>query len=134
MTVAHSGGQQVVATSSSVAESVEIFNTAKKLQGLRGFCLEIGIKLEGPCVLLTDSLTTVKSLRRSVSSKVKHIAIYLAFIKDMVKRRELRIEHIPRDINVADLQTKQDTKLVFQKLWSNASTPLIWRNYISSSR
>ena len=46
----HPGDQQVVATSSS-AESVKILNTAKKLQELRGFCLEIGIDLKGQYVL-----------------------------------------------------------------------------------
>lgn len=95
----------------------------------RLYSWKIGIELEGPCMLLTGLLTTVKSLRRSVTSKTKQTAIYLAFIKDMITRKELRIAHIPRSLNTADLHTKQDVKAVFQKLWSNAS-PLIWRSYM----
>ena len=74
---------------------------------------------------LTDSLTSVKSLRRSVTAKTQRIAIYLAFIKEVIKRKELSAEHNSHDVNVADVQTKQDIKAVLQKLWSNATTPTV---------
>ena len=131
---ASSRQQNVIATSAPTAETVEIFHTLKKLEGLRQLCLDLGVNLGGPAVVLTDSQTSTKSFRKPVSAKNKHMALYYNYIREKLNTGKFQVHFISRRDNVADLNTKQGTATEFERLWCNASSSFKWKHMLMPPR
>ena len=76
--------QKNVATSSASAELVEIYETAKTLQSMFGLCMELGVDVEAPPVILADSETTIRTLKKPLTEAQKHLGFCIAFLKQVI--------------------------------------------------
>eukprot|EP00924_Labyrinthula_sp_SR-Ha-C_P010163 augustus_masked-scaffold_66-processed-gene-0.83-mRNA-1 protein AED:1.00 eAED:1.00 QI:0/0/0/0/1/1/3/0/1297 len=123
-----SKAQSVVATSAASAELMEIHSTAKQLQGIAGLCKDLHCELDSSPVILTDSETCVNTLEKPVTAKQKHLSVQIHFLKDLIREKKLKVFYVKRDFNVADLQTKQPTKVDFKKLWKQANDKLYYKH------
>ena len=67
--------------------------------------------------LYCDNAATLHSLEnRSFSSRTKHIALRVFFIRELVSKGRISIHYIPTDINPADIGTKHLNKRRYKNL------------------
>ena len=125
--LAKSYKQKRVRTSSTGAELNEICTTAKKMEFILGLCNEITILVETPFVILTDSKSSVNALESNIAQGLKHLSIYVKFLKDMVENKLLRVLYICRDKNIADMMVKQQPLKIFRESLDALKEPFLWR-------
>ena len=122
---AYSATQSRVATSSAEAELTAIYSASKRVLTIRGLLGDIEEKID-QTVLLTDSSSCVQTLHNNVSTRYKFLAIYIEFVKEIMVYQELKVLHLNRRQNIADILTKQPIQAEFERLWRLCLPPLIW--------
>ena len=122
---ANSSTQRQVATSAPEAELYELLRTTKMLLYLRGIFKDFGEK-DVDLAILTDSSSTVGTVNNPSSSRYKYLSVYLQFIKQTVDKEDLKVVHLNRKWNFADLLTKQADVETFQRLLQLAMSPFAW--------
>jgi histone deacetylase 1/2 len=126
---AHSNAQHIVKTSAPAGELEEIVKTCKIVNYMDKILkTELKIYNERP-IIFSDSETSLKTFARSISETNRPMATKIRYVQQLIDDRELSINKIPRDLNVADLHTKQDVQKVFEHLWKLANEPLTVKNY-----
>eukprot|EP00924_Labyrinthula_sp_SR-Ha-C_P006333 augustus_masked-scaffold_31-processed-gene-3.66-mRNA-1 protein AED:1.00 eAED:1.00 QI:0/0/0/0/1/1/3/0/1177 len=123
-----SSRQRTVATSAAGAELIEIYKTAKHLQGIYGLCMDLDCKVKLPSVIFTDSLSSTKTLEKTVSPEQKHMSVAIHFLKGLIRSGKLKVIFIKREFNIADLQTKQNPRAEFEKLWNMTHSRMKWQH------
>jgi hypothetical protein len=96
-----------VATSVAEAEYVALSECLKELLHLKGLLEELGYKVMTPYILRTDSLAAkgIAEYAR-VTNRSKHIDIRYHFLRERVAAKEVEVEHVPTERNIADIFTK----------------------------
>lgn len=61
---------------------------------------------------------------------MKHLSIYVKFLKDLSAKGTLRIIHISRDVNLADMLVKQQPKKIFKKSVTLLKEPFTWKEVL----
>ena len=125
---ASSTTQQRVSTSAGEAELVEIYRGSKATLLMRGILEtfeEETFVIEA--VILTDSKTAIQTLSSPVSTRLGYMAIYIFFVKDLIRKERLQVYHVSREVNVADLMTKPVTVKEFNALWKLTQSPFSWK-------
>ena len=118
----------MVASSSQASEVIQVFNASKRVKWLREMLAETGlVAMCKPTPMLVDSTNAVSAIS-SITDKNKHMGIYLAYLRMLVKEKVVAIHHIPREQNVADLLTKQGTIEEFQRLRKDMFEPFVIEN------
>ena len=98
--------QRSVTLSSAEAEFFGAMLAAKEVIFARELCIDLGIYIDGPSVIYSDSKSAIDMSFDPVAfKKTKHIARAGAFVRDMVTKRYVSFRHIPGTENTADVLT-----------------------------
>ena len=125
LVTARSSTQPIMAASAPEAELIEIFRTSKKLQTFVGLLHDFNIT-NVKTAILTDSSSSVNTVHKPVTSRYKHMSVFIHYIRNQIERNDLQCLWINRKENVADLMTKQNNRNEFEKLLKAALTPFKW--------
>jgi hypothetical protein len=86
---------------------------------IRSLLRELGIPITKPPNLFCDNIgATQLSLNPVLHSRMKHIAIDLHFVRDLVSKGMLQVSHVSTHDQLADLLTKALSRQKFQTLCS----------------
>ena len=90
---------------------------AKDTVFIRDILVDLGLLKTGPTVIFADSKSAVDMAFDPVAFKnTKHILRAAEFLRDLVAREVVTLEHLRGEIMVADILTKSVARPVFLKL------------------
>jgi hypothetical protein len=113
---ARSKRQSCTALSSCEAEYVSLALAAQEIVHCRQLLIDLGEMQEGPTVLKCDNMAAGELTRNEThQQRSKHIAIRYHFIRECVKRGEIKVEWCSGQDNVADMFTKPLGRILFKK-------------------
>jgi hypothetical protein len=99
--------QSSTALSSTEAEYIAISAAAREAKWIRQLLLDLGYPVSGPTTIFEDNKgCEAIAMNRRTDKRSKHIDVRYHFIRDMIERMEVHIEHIPTAQMVADVMTK----------------------------
>jgi hypothetical protein len=111
--------QRSVSLSSAEAEYFGCMLAAREVLFSSDLLPEFGVDLDGPSLIYCDSKSAVGMAYDPVSfKKTKHIMRAAAFLRDLVVRRRIAVEHLPGLRMIANLMTKAPSRSVFVTLLS----------------
>ena len=106
--------QRSVTLSSAEAEFFGAMLAAKDIIFIRELLTELSILIEGPSIMYSDSRSAVILAFDPVAFKnTKHILRAAEFLRDLVTRRVVTLEHVAGTTMIADLLTKACARPVF---------------------
>jgi len=109
--------QQVVALSTAEAEYIAAGSTATQAVWLRRILSVLQHKQEGPTKILCDSKSAIALSKNPVfHGRSKHIDIKFHFIRDLVNDKEIELEFVRSEDQVADIFTKPLKAELFLKM------------------
>ncbi|GKV11696.1 hypothetical protein SLEP1_g22924 [Rubroshorea leprosula] len=130
--------QKAVAQSSTEAEYRALTATASKVVWIRHLLGELGISCSPSSAIFCDNIgATYLSLNPIMHSRMKHIAIDLHFVRDLVDQRVLHVSHIVSQDQLADGLTKPLSSIRFSHLRSKigvANGTIVLRGRIKESK
>ena len=92
-----------VSLSSAEAEYFGGMMAARDVIFLRNLLLDLGIPIDAPSVIQSDSKSAIDmSLDPVAFKKTKHILRAAEFLRDLVARDVVRLQHLPGKVMVAD--------------------------------
>jgi hypothetical protein len=99
--------QDVVVLSSTEAVFIALSETCKELIWINGLLKDLGIHVDYPITIFTDSQSSMNMINNEkFSNRTKHIDTRYHNIKEAVTEKKVCLKHIRSDINIADLMTK----------------------------
>ncbi|QRW15624.1 Gag-Pol polyprotein/retrotransposon [Rhizoctonia solani] len=99
--------QPTISLSSTEAEYVAAASATRKLIWLRQFLSELDLLPEGPTTLLTNNQSSMALAKNPINHQcTKHIRIKHHFIREMIELKEVDLQYIPTNKQVADILTK----------------------------
>ena len=122
---ANSTSQTRIATSAPEAELNEIYRTTKKILHYHGLLCDFG-ETRVQNVILTDSSSSLNTVHNPVSARYKFLAVQIFFLKQQIRLGMMKLFFMPRNLNIADLMTKQNTTKEYLRLWKLAKSPFLW--------
>ena len=115
--------QTVVAPSTQSSEVIQVFVASKKIKWIKHLLEELGFSPKDYKVpLLTDSTNAVRAIC-TLTDRSKHLGVYLAYVRDLIRMNYLSVHHVKREDNYADMLTKQDSIKSFQRMRKLAAEP-----------
>ncbi|GKV42443.1 hypothetical protein SLEP1_g49847 [Rubroshorea leprosula] len=130
--------QKAVARSSTKAEYCALVATASEVVWIRHLLGELGIFCSPSSAIFCDNIgVTYLSLNPVMHSRMKHIAIDLHFVRDLVDQRVLHVSHIASQDQLADGLTKPLSSIWFSHLRSKigvANGTTVLRGCIKESK
>ncbi|GKV24513.1 hypothetical protein SLEP1_g34118 [Rubroshorea leprosula] len=115
----HTTKQKAVAWSSTKVEYHALASTASELVWVHNLLLELGVSGIGSLALFCDNIgATYLSLNPVLHSCMKHIAVDLHFVRDLVNQKILHVSHISSHDQLADSLTKALSTSHFSSLHS----------------
>ena len=115
--------QRSVTLSSAEAEFFGAMLAAKELIFIRELLIELGIPVDAPSVIKCDSKSAVGMAFDPVAfKKTKHILRAAEFLRDLVAREVVSVEHLPGAVMLADILTKAASRAVFVELIKQLDT------------
>ena len=109
--------QRSVSLSSAEAEYLGGMMAARDVIFLRDLLLDLGIPIDAPSVIQSDSKSAIDmSLDPVAFKKTKHILRAAEFLRDLIARDVVRLQHLPGKVMVADLLTKAVARALFASL------------------
>ena len=109
--------QRSVSLSSAEAEYFGAMLAAKECIFMRELLVDLDLPPSGPTTLYTDSASAVSlSLDPVAFKNTKHILRAAEFLRDLVARLVVKLEHIPGTDMVADILTKAVARPIFLRL------------------
>ena len=102
-----SKAQKSVSLSSAEAEYFGGMLTARDLLWLRDLLLDLGIVLGTPPLMQSDSQSAINMSMDPIAFKnTKHILRAAEFLRDLVHREAVSMQHLPGSVMIADILTK----------------------------
>ena len=109
--------QKSVSLSSAEAEYFGAMLAAKDVMWLRDLLVDLGYSQTGPTRLRVDSKSAVDMAYDPVAfKKTKHIMRAAEYLRDLVAKMKVTLDHIEGTVNVADVLTKPQARAVFVQL------------------
>ena len=106
--------QKSVSLSSAEAEYFGAMMAARDVIFIRDILIDLGITLDGPSVIFSDSKSAVDmSVDPVAFKKTKHILRAAEFLRDLVAREVIALKHLPGKIMLADVLTKAVARAIF---------------------
>jgi hypothetical protein len=106
--------QKSVSLSSAEAEYFGAMMAARDLLFLRDLLGDLLITIGGPSLIYSDSASAVGMAFDPISfKKTKHILRAAEFLRDLVAREVILLQHVPGSTMVADLLTKAVPRVTF---------------------
>lgn len=100
-------GQKSVALSSLESEWTGVKEAAKEVLFLRHLLEDIGEKQIGPTTIKVDNKACIEySVDAKYRARTKHIGIHSFFVRDEVSKKNVKLEYIHTNDNLADILTK----------------------------
>ena len=100
-----SSRQSVVTLSTAEAELAASVEGALAMTSIAALLSDLGFD-ESQGTLMTDSQSALAIQKGSCSWRTRHLKIKAGWITERIAREELRIEHCPGDVQIADALTK----------------------------
>ena len=111
--------QRSVTLSSAEAEYFGAMMAARDLVFIRELLIELGFSISEPSLIACDSKSAVEMSFDPVAfKKTKHILRAAEFLRDLVARSAIVLQHLPGQYMVADLLTKAVGRVLFLRLLS----------------
>ena len=125
-----SSKQKAVARSSTEAEYRSLANTAAELSWITSLLIELGVSSSSTPSILCDNLSATYLTHNLVyHTRMKHIAIDIHFVRDLVQQQKLKIHHVSTVDQLADFLTKPFSKarhqLLQNKIGVTDGTPIL---------
>jgi hypothetical protein len=99
--------QMSIALSSTEGEYMAITHAAKEALWIQQFLHDINLPLAEPTTLLVDNQGAIAlATNPTFHAQTKHIGVRQHFIREHVENREINLEYVPTDDQVADVLTK----------------------------
>jgi len=101
--------QSYVASSTTHAEYMALYEVVRELLWLRTFLTELGQSrfVNGPVTIHADNMGAIKIAKYTrFTERSKHFNVKFHFTREQLKNRMIRLEHTRSDENLADLFTK----------------------------
>lgn len=96
---------------------------ARELMFARELLVEFGVAIDGPSRIYSDSKSAVEMAFDPVSfKKTKHILRAAEFLRDLVARQVIHLEHLAGARMIADLLTKAPARQMFRDLMALIDT------------
>ena len=109
--------QRSVTLSSAEAEYFGAMIAARDVIFIREVMIDLGINPVGPSVIYSDSKSAIDmSIDPIAFKKTKHILRAAEFLKDLVSREVITMEHIAGTSMIADILTKAVSRPAFLEL------------------
>jgi transposase InsO family protein len=109
--------QKSVSLSTAEAEYFGAMMAARDLIFIRDVLVELCIDLSGPSVIWSDSKSAIDMSRDPVAFKMtKHILRAAEFLRDLVAREVVVMQHLPGRVMIADLLTKAVARALYHEL------------------
>jgi len=108
--------QSTTALSSCEAEYISLALAAQEVVHCRQLLCDLDASQQEPTTLLCDNIAAGELTRSEThQQRSKHIAIRYHFIRECVKRNEIKVEWCPGQDNCADMFTKPLGRIAFQR-------------------
>ena len=122
--------QKAIARSSTEAEYRSLANAASESIWIQNLLHELGFPLKAPPALLCDNLGATHLSYNPVNhSRMKHIQIDLHFVRDLVQKGTLQVQHVHTTDQLVDLLTKplsqQRTAVLRSKIGLTDGSPIL---------
>ena len=115
--------QRSVTLSSAEAEFFGAMLAAKEVIFIRELLIDLGIPVDAASVIKCDSKSAVGMAFDPVAfKKTKHILRAAEFLRDLVAREVVSVEHLPGAVMLADVLTKAASRAVFVELIKQLDT------------
>lgn len=102
--------QTLITLSSTEAEYVSMCSTVKETVWLRKLAIELGIIGTEPTLIKCDNESAIKIASNEKSfQRTRHMNVQAAYPREKIKEREIDIEHVKTDLQLADMLTKPTT-------------------------
>ena len=109
--------QRSVTLSSAEAEFFGAMLAAKEVIFIRELLIDLGFSIDGASIINCDSKSAVGMAFDPVAfKKTKHILRAAEFLRDLVSRGVISVEHLPGVVMLADLLTKAASRAIFTGL------------------
>ena len=90
---------------------------ARELMWIRDLLFDLGIMLNGPSVIYSDSRSAIlMSFDPIAFRKTKHILRSAEFLRDSVAKEIIMLQHVAGRFNLADILTKAVTRAIYLEL------------------
>jgi hypothetical protein len=97
-----------------MAEYCALASTLQKLFRFVHYFMNLGIPVtKPPCLFCENIGATQLSLNPILHSRIKHIAIDLHFVFDLVSKGMLQVSHVSKHDQLADLNEKKNICFVY---------------------
>ena len=130
--------QRSVTLSSAEAEFFGTMLAAKEVIFIRELLIDLGFIIDAASVIKCDSKSAVGMAFDPVAfKKTKHILRAAEFLRDLVTREVVSVEHISGVVMLADILTKAASRGVFVDLINGSSTLLHdarWVHFVPRAR
>ena len=112
-----SSKQKLVTKSSTEAEQVSLSDNSSQVIWTREFLISQGYRLD-PSIIYQDNQSTIAMVNKgySTSERTRHIKIRYFFIKDLIDKKELKLEYLPTGEMLADMLTKPLQGELFRRM------------------
>ena len=109
--------QKSVSLSSAEAEYFGAMMAARDLAFIRDLLYDLGIVLKSAALMNSDSKSAVDMALDPIAFKrTKHILRAAEFLRDLVAREVVTVQHLPGKVMIADILTKAPARAVFLEL------------------
>lgn len=108
--------QNCVSLSTTEAEYVALANGTKEAIWLRRLLNELGIRCDSVKIYVDNQSAISLANNPEYHKRSKHIDVRYHFVRDVVHKREITVEYIPSDKQLADILTKPLPRETFCKL------------------
>jgi len=98
--------QSVIALSSGEAEYYGMVKASSVAIGIRTLAKDMGVAHEGAICVKSDASAAIGIANRIGIGKVRHIEVNQLWLQDKVSKKEIIIEKVPTEENLADALTK----------------------------
>ena len=99
--------QATIATSSTEAELIAAVTAAKMAKYLRSVLHQLGFPQDGPTLLHEDNQAVINIVNCSQpTSRTRHVAVQTFAIQEWRAKKQIKLDYISTDVNVADDLTK----------------------------
>lgn len=109
-----SAQQPIVALSTTEAEFIAGCEATKELIPIKNILLELELIKDEPTDVFIDNLSSVRlALNENSNQRTKHIDVRLKWLCEQQKKKNINVQHVPGDLQRADILTKSLTKNKF---------------------
>ena len=108
--------QSVVATSTSEAEYLSLFEVSKEIVWLRQLLKDMGHEQTNATVVYEDNQSCIEWTKDTYSRRTRHIDIKYHYTRSLTKNNVIHLEYCPTTEMVADILTKPLGGVSFKRL------------------